>query len=517
MHLSHNTKKQEEHNMSTQQNIKIKYKYETLIFIIEAVCMTLELVTSRILSPYFGNSNIVWTSVIGIILLSSSLGNYFGGIIADKKNNEKSLKIIIMLASILVLCIPIIQSDFLNLISAIITNTKIGAIISTIALFFIPSLLLGFVIPIVLKIKLSNLDNTGKTAGKLYAISTIGGLFGTFLSGFVLIPKFGSIEILFVISIILLILSLFVYSKFDKVIISFVTLIIVFDCIFFTVYYKTNISKGDKVLDGQFGVSVSYDTQYGRVLIYNTKYNDELVRILNIDSGFESATFIDETRANELVFDYTKFYDLMFKFKNDINSVLLIGGAGYSYPKYFISSYEDKNMDVVEIDNDITEIAKKYFYLDKLIEDYKLNENNRLNLINEDGRIYLNKNTKRYDAILNDAFSGETPAKSLTTLESVWEVKKSLNLNGMYLTNIISSLEGDNSKFLRAEVNTLKQVFKNVYIVPCKQGVDLNQKQNLMVISSDSDLNLDNVYDLNLGDNEILLTDNYCPIDTLVQ
>ena len=90
-----------------------------------------------------------------------------------------------------------------------------------------------------------------------------------------------------------------------------------------------------------------------RVLIYNTVLNGNNVRILNIDSGFESATFTDEDKVNELVFDYTKYYDLMFNAKIDINNVLLIGGAGYSYPKYYISHYPNKNMDVVEIDEGI--------------------------------------------------------------------------------------------------------------------------------------------------------------------
>ena len=124
------------------KKVLIKYKFEIIIFIIEAICMTLELVASRVLSPYFGNSNIVWTSVIGIILLSSSLGNYFGGIIADKEENEKNLKRIIMLSSIFVLVIPIFQQIFLQVVSTLITNIKIGAIISTITLFFAPSLLL---------------------------------------------------------------------------------------------------------------------------------------------------------------------------------------------------------------------------------------------------------------------------------------------------------------------------------------------------------------------------------------
>ena len=251
-------------------------------------------------------------------------------------------------------------------------------------------------------------------------------------------------------------------------------------------------------------------------MIYNAVLNGNNVRILNIDSGFESATFTDEDKVNELVFDYTKYYDLMFNAKMDINNVLLIGGAGYSYPKYYISHYPNKNIDVVEIDEGITNIAKEYFYLNKLIKDYNLEENQRLKLIHDDGRTYLNNSSKKYDAILNDAFSGKTPAKTLTTLEHNKNIKKSLNENGVYLTNIISSLEGKNSKFLKAEVNTLKQVFKNVYIVPCNYTNDTEQVQNNMIIATDSDIIYENTYNYNLAEDEIILTDDYCPIDTLI-
>ena len=205
----------------------------------------------------------------------------------------------------------------------------------------------------------------------------------------------------------------------------------------------------------------------------------------------------------------------MFEANIDINNVLLIWWWGYSYPKYYISHYEWKKMDVVEIDPKITEIARKYFYLNKLIKDFNLEENGRLKLMNEDGRTYLNDNNIEYDAILNDAFSGDNPAKTLTTIENIRNIKKSLKKNWVYLTNIISSLEWDKSKFLRAEVNTLKKVFNNVYVIPCNDSENLYYPQNNMVIATDDDLNLEWIYDLKLDENEIVITDDYCPIDSL--
>lgn len=495
-----------------------KYRLEIIIFLVNAVYMILELVASRVLSPYFGSSNIVWTSVIGIILLSSSIGNYLGGKIADKNNSKNNIRVILAISAIIILVLPIIQKIILNLISGAINNLKIGAIIGTIILFFLPSMFIGFLSPIIIKLKLENLAQAGKVSGNIYAISTFGGIVGTFLGGFYLLPTFGSTITLFILSLILFILIFVVDGfKFNKKRYLFSTIILVILNIVLMLIY-TNLKKisDDLIKQGDVESSIEYDTQYGKVKIYNYNTGSDIARVMEIDKGNESATYIDEDKGNELVFEYTKYYDLMFESSKEIKETLMIGGAGYSYPKYFISNYPDKSIDVVEIDEDVTKLAKEYFFLDKLISDYNLNENHRLNLITEDGRTYLNRNKKKYDAILNDAFSGNSPAETLTTIEAVKKIHDSLTEDGIYLTNIISSIDGKNSKFIKAEINTLKQVFKNVYAIPCNYQEDDVTVQNIMVIATDSELKLKNEKKINILQDEIILTDDCCPVDNLI-
>ena len=494
-----------------------KYRFEIIIFIVDAIYMILELIASRLLSPYFGNSNLVWTSIIGIILLSNSLGNYLGGIAADKKEQTKLLRYILLTLGLVILVIPLIQTSILRKIISFTSNIKIGAIFASILLFFIPSTLIGIISPIVIKLKMKDLKNVGKTSGTIYAISTLGGITGTFMGGFFLIPSFGSSQILFVLAIIVFILFFFLGDmiKNKKIIIYAITAIIV-SGILFGVYFQYNEVQGAKVLENDVSAMYSCDTEYGRVNIYNSDQDGDLCRYLRIGQGSESATYVDEDKCYDLVYEYTKYYDLMFKANIDINDTLMIGGAGYSYPKYYISQYHDKNMDVVEIDGKVLDIAKKYLYLDKLIEEFDLEKNDRLGLIIEDGRVYLNQNTKKYDAILNDAFSGYSPEKTLTTVEALEKIHESLNKNGVYLTNIISSIDGENSKFLKAEVNTLKQVFENVYIIPCNDTYDYERQQNIMVIATDDTLDIEENISLNFDDDTVILTDNYCPVETLI-
>ena len=493
-----------------------KYKFECILFFIEAICMILELIASRVLSPYFGNSNIVWTSVIGIILLSSSLGNYLGGKIADREGDLKDkLKNSILIAAVFIFIIAVEQTVVLEIIDSLGLDLRLGAVISAIVLFFAPNLFLGFSIPIVLKMRIENIEETGNVSGRIYAISTLGGIVGTFFGGFVLIPNFGSIQILLVLPIILTIISFIIKRDrdFKKYILPI--LIIIVSSIYLTLYSYSNNINEKKVSDGDVNTSVSFDTQYDRVTIRNEELNGDKIRIMNVGLGFESATFLAEDKKYELTFPYLKYYDLMFESKNEIKNCLMIGGAGYNYPKYYISHYPDKTLDVVEIDGEITELAKKYFYLEDLIKEYNTEENPRLNLITEDGRTYINQNTKKYDAIMNDAFSGETPAKTLTTLEAATKIKNSLKKDGLYLSNIVGSTEGKNSKFIKAEVNTLKQVFKNVYVIPVKKE-NKEDKSNFMVISTDQDIDFKDNINLKIDSKEIVLTDNYAPVDTLI-
>ena len=312
-----------------------KYKYEIILFITEAVCMIIELVASRILSPAFGNSNVVWTSVIGIILLSSSIGNYLGGLIADKEDVEKKLEIIYMIAGGWLLIIPLIKELVLGALSSI-GFIKIGAILATSTLFLLPSIFLGMIIPIILKIKLKDIDTAGNVSGRLYSLSTIGGIFGTFLGGFLLIPNMGVVNLTFLLAAVLFVISIFTNTgKTHKLSVCISSLIVLLIIGYFV--YSNNIER--RIMSNKIGVSYTVDTQYGNAVMTNLEMEGEPVRLLRVDGAFESGTFIEKEKRNELVFDYLKKYDLMFDINPQIKDVAMIGGAGYCYPKYAISHY----------------------------------------------------------------------------------------------------------------------------------------------------------------------------------
>ena len=495
-----------------------KYILEVTVFIAGAMILILELAAARIMVPYFGTSNIIWTSIIGIILFSSSVGYFLGGILADskpvyKKDKTKGkgggliedkrrkysmLGVIITLSGIWILALPMFNTVVLKSIGAHISDIRVGAVLASVILFLPPTILLGIVSPFAVKLKLEDLSSTGKIAGKLSAIATLGSIAGTFLAGFLLIPLMGSSKILFLVGITLVTLSIFVYLS------NFKT--IVLKCLVCVLLLFTGHSVKDTIVD--------VDSEYGRIMVYTTKFEKRDILVMEINKGFQSAMFLDN--PYELVYEYTKYYNLMNYFNDRIKNTLLIGGAAYSFPKHYIKEYPERFIDVVEIDPKATEIAKKHFYLE---------ENDRLSIVHQDGRIYLNKNKKKYDAILNDAFVGETQPFHLSTLETAGKIYESLNENGVYLINIAASLEGKNARLLNEKVNTLKAVFPHVYVFALRkehkgmiQNIMLvaskaeNRKEITLTQNGEIDKMLINYCGVNTG-NAGILTDDYAPIE----
>jgi len=187
-----------------------KILLELVVFICGAVVMIFEIVGSRILGPYIGTSIFVWTSLIGIILASLSLGYWFGGKMADRNPSFKQLVWIIIIAAFFIGLTISGKEDLLGLLSRQFTGIRMQAVISTIILFAPASVFLGMVTPYAVRLKIKDVKSSGRTVGNLYAISTIGSIIGTFLAGFVLIPFLGSTNILVLIAALLIITALLI-------------------------------------------------------------------------------------------------------------------------------------------------------------------------------------------------------------------------------------------------------------------------------------------------------------------
>jgi len=192
--------------------------YPRVIVFMSSFClMVVEIVAGRIMAPYLGVSLFTWTSIIGVVLAGISLGNYLGGKIADKQGSRQFLGLIFLLSAATTVVI-IIFSEFLgwSLRSNFFFSLPISTLIFSFSLFFVPSLLLSFITPIVIKLELNNLDQTGTIVGKIYSASALGSILGTFATGYLFISLFGVRSIIFGISAILLLMAASLNMRFLK-------------------------------------------------------------------------------------------------------------------------------------------------------------------------------------------------------------------------------------------------------------------------------------------------------------
>ena len=233
-----------------------------------------------------------------------------------------------------------------------------------------------------------------------------------------------------------------------------------------------------------------YVSGNGQLVIRDTDYAGESVRVLYVNDTRESATYNAPNRRNDLIFEYTKGLNLVLEKAPHIKDTLMLGGAGFSYPKYYISRFPDKRMDVVEVDAKMVDLAMKYFYLDELFAQFDLHHNDRLTIIIADGADYLAGCNKRYDAIFNDAYVGNIPDKGLLSEQGVRNIKRALKNDGVYALNLITALSGPKSmRGIMAEA-ILRNHFRSVTVLPCTTGRTPEQTQNCVIVATDVELNL---------------------------
>lgn len=226
-----------------------------------------------------------------------------------------------------------------------------------------------------------------------------------------------------------------------------------------------------------------FETMFGKTRVYQVEDDDgAAVRLLEVGGIVQSGTYVDDDRYADLVFEYLKRYDVMFEGARPVRRVCVLGCGGYDYPEHLIAHHPEVVVDAVEIDPAITAIARRYFFLDRLVEEYGTDENGRLNLVCSDALDHLLAPGPRYDAIVNDTFDAGEPPAHLTTEQFARAVRARLEPGGLYLTNIVSPLEGPGSEFLHAQIDLLETVFEQVDVLPCAADA-LAEADNVIVVA----------------------------------
>lgn len=412
--------------------------------------MAVELGASRLLAPYFSSSQIVWTIIIGTIMIAMALGNIYGGKTADKNPNPDKLYARIIVAAIWIALIPVAGKYIILGISALLVFTVssnfliIAAFAACMVIFAFPLFLLGTVTPSLVKYSVDSLDDNGRTVGTLGAFNTIGSIIGTFVPTFVTIPAVGTSITFLIFSGILLVLAIVyfvsVHSGKKKVIAS--VLIFALCC---------GLGYSDSFAFWQNNLTYEGESIYNYLQVYEN--DKEVVLSTNVLFGVQSV-YMKEDGLTGMYYDYAMAAPYMIPDKNASDMDMLILGMGTgTYATQCTRYIGDMNIEGVEIDQKITDLSRKYFSLDKNIP-----------VTTYDGRAYLNATDKKYDVIMVDAYQDITIPFQMSSVEFFTLVKEHLTDNGVMVVNMNmrGSKEGNINQYL---ADTIGKVFGTEYVV----------------------------------------------------
>lgn len=428
--------------------------------------MILETLGSRLVAPYFGSTLYVWTALIGMIMTALSLGYFFGGRLADKKPNFKILLYIITIAAALILIIPPL-TPYVLMVSSFFGFT-VGPIVAALILFVPAGVFLGMVSPYAVRLSVEKkTEQIGSIAGRLSACSTAGCIVGTFLNAFWLIPNFGVNNILYGLAVVLIALVLVGFGG-KKLYIAMLLLLVLVPTL--------EAEEIVYVKDGPYNQVAVVDYHGRRWLLLNGISQGGAKKI------DQSGDVID---GDEYI-PYQDYFHLASLITPQMKELLILGlGTGYG-DKSFKENYPGLTLDIVEIDPVVVDVAKEF---------YDFQVGNGTNVFVEDGRLYFAKTQKKYDTIIFDAYGSSAPPFHLATREAFAAARQCLNERGVLVVNIISSLEGENSKMFKSILKTLHSEFENIYIFPKKHSTaeanDPTLIRNILIFADNNSQILD--------------------------
>ncbi len=436
------------------KNPKLYNRYLLLLAFVGGMSiMALEMTATRLVAPYYGTSQIVWTNVIAIAMIGLSLGYFFGGKLADKSPKLKTLLIPIFTSGLIFMAIPWLIKPIDQLLRNFTDQIEsgsliifIGSLLSSIMLFFLPIFLLAIISPFIIRIYKSDKAHLGTISGKIFACSTFGSIIGTFLPTLILTPIIGTRSTISLFASLLILISLFGLIRKKIFTIFFIPLLFIPTVIL----DAASIKESDNLI---------YETESAYQYIQVKKSPAEVTSLIfNEGSGIQSVYHPKAT-------SYGLYYDFMiplvgFYQEKDQVDIAIIGLAGGTLSSQFNQSFPEKvKIDGVEIDKKVIEIAKEYFEI----------ENENLEIFNQDGRTFLQNTNKKYDIVIIDAYSNQLYIPWTMTTKEFWEIVKSrLNEDGIMTINVNSN--SPNSELLVRLKNTISKVFDYNKITSISHG-----------------------------------------------
>lgn len=424
-----------------------------------AAILVVEILGAKMLAPYVGTSHFVWTAQISVTLLSLATGYYLGGRIVDRTQELGRLYWAMVIAALyLALTISITERvsywcmDLGVSLGGLQASIKVGSILASAFLFFVPLTLLAMTGPFLIRILTSSLSGVGSQAGRLSAISTLGSVLGAALIGYVLIPYLPNSRTMFLTAGSLLALSLAYFVLFAKSAKQAITPVLL-----------AVLGLGG----GWYGVKLDSRTDFGRGLeIFRSNSNFGMLQVIQVrdtpqlfyvNDYLTQNIYYTNTQQSGAMFTYM-LHALARGYAPKLESALCIGMGVGIVPSQL--AREGVKVDVVEINEAVVPIAQRFFDL----------KPEQLNIQIGDGRHFLNRTTNRYDVVVLDAFLGDSSPSHLMTREAFASMRRVLNPGGCVVMNCFGYFDRGRDYFVGSLEKTLQAVFKSVRIHDSGRG-----------------------------------------------
>jgi len=493
--------------------------------------MAVEIIAGRLIARYLGVSLYTWTSVIGVVLAGISLGNYIGGRIADKFHPQRVISVLFILASLsCVLVLPL--NNLMGTIPILLHLSWLVRITLHVAMiFFLPSCVLGMISSVVAKFALDQGFTTGRTIGNIYAWGAGGSILGTFVTGFFLIAYMGTIAAVWIVAGVLGVIGL-LYGRKSLFSYAWVTILIFLVFVSFCPLAWTKTVATHLFLREANKENIVYekDSQYSYISIAKT--GEPGVYEFMLDGLTHSMMDLDEPTNPEYIYGYHRaFVDIIENFGVDKKhlSVLIMGGGGYVLPHYIEKYFPQSHIEVVEVDPEVTKAAIKAF---------GLSEKSDIEIHHLDARNYIEDRIRHkkqgegissFHLIFNDTIFGLAVPYHLTTYEYNGKMRQLLKPEGMYVTTLVDSIKSP--KFLTAMISTLNETFPYTYVLLPGERENYKSGYKTFVVMASLEeldknkfasfegkmLNEDELKLLKGHSEDIILTDNYAPVDNLLK
>jgi spermidine synthase len=420
---------------------------ELVVFVVGAASLGAEIAAARLLAPYFGDSTIIWANTIGIVLVALSVGYYIGGRVADLHATPGGLHRLVLVAAVLLAIVPFVAGPFLDLAVDALDSVEAGAftgsLLAVLVLVAVPVLVLGMVAPYAIRLALHQIDDAGRTAGRLYAISTLGSLAGTFLSALLFIPLVGTRRTFLAFALALAVVGLLGVAKARWAVVP--------AAIALALALPVGIVKAEsdagRVIDDA-------DTEYQYARVVESPGGERRLELNEgqaIHSLIRPGTYLTDGYWDDMI-----LLPAAARGGAAPRSIAVLGNAGGTVARAVGHYWPQTLIDGVEIDGEVSDLGRRWFDM----------QAPRLRVFTEDARPFLRRTDERYDAILVDAYRQPYIPFYMSTKEFFELARDRLRPGGRVIINVGHPEDSDTlEKVLTA---TMREAFASVVRVPAE-------------------------------------------------